>query len=138
MTLLAELAFDLEAPMPAQTLYELLAPHTSLIAIGPHFFPMGAAARVVGSLAAMLSRPDEAIRHLEDAVAINERIRARPWLAHTKVDLARVLLARGAPGDRGWADDLLRNALAAYRELGMTASEHKASGLLAQAAAVQP
>jgi tetratricopeptide (TPR) repeat protein len=138
MTLLAELAVDLEAPVPARALYELLSPYTLLIAIGPHFFAMGAAARAVGSLAAVLSRPDEAIQHLEGATAINERIGARPWLAHTKVDHARVLLARDRPGDRRSADGLLRNALATYRELGMSASEHKASDLLAEAAVVQP
>jgi DNA-binding SARP family transcriptional activator len=130
ITLLAEMAVDLEGVAHAEMLYELLTPYPSLVTVGPHFFHMGSTARALGILAALLSRPDEAIRHLEAAAAINERIGARPWLAHTKADHARVLLTRGAPGDPDRADDLLRHALAVYRELGMTASEHKLSSLL--------
>ena len=44
---------------------------------------------------------------------------ARPWLAHTQHDYARMLLARDAPGDRERAELLLSEALATYRELGM-------------------
>jgi hypothetical protein len=52
-----------------------------------------------------------------EALALNERIEARPALAHTKADLARVLAARDRPGDREPADALRREAL--YEELGM-------------------
>jgi len=66
-----------------------------------------------------MERFDDAQRHFEDALAMNERMGARPWLAHTQNDYARMLLARDGPGDRERAHDLLERALATYRELGM-------------------
>jgi tetratricopeptide (TPR) repeat protein len=51
---------------------------------------------------------------------------ARPWLAHTQDDYARMLLARAGPGDRERAQELLDAALATYRELGMETA--RASG----------
>jgi hypothetical protein len=50
---------------------------------------------------------------------MNTRMGARPWLAHTQDDYARMLLARAGPGDRERAQELLDAALATYRELGM-------------------
>ena len=38
--------------------------------------------------------------HFEDALEMNARIESPPWVAHTQHDYARMLLARGAPGDR--------------------------------------
>jgi hypothetical protein len=51
---------------------------------------------------------------------MNERMNARPWLAHTQADYARMLCARDAPGDHERADELLRLARATYGELGLT------------------
>ena len=62
---------------------------------------------------------DEAVRHFENALAMNERMGARPWLAHTQHDYARMLDARGDPGDRIRAQELLAEAIVTYRELGM-------------------
>jgi hypothetical protein len=44
---------------------------------------------------------------------------ARPWVAHTQEDYARMLLDRARPGDRERARDLLEAAVATYQELGM-------------------
>jgi hypothetical protein len=44
---------------------------------------------------------------------------ARPWLAHTRYEHARMLLDRDAEGDRGRAVELLARARELYRELGM-------------------
>ena len=57
--------------------------------------------------------------HFEDAVAMNARMGARPWLAHTQHDYARMLLARARTHDRESARDRLDQALVTYRELGM-------------------
>jgi hypothetical protein len=57
----------------------------------------------------------------EAAIAANERMGLRPWVAHARHDCARMLLARGASGDRERTDRLLGQALAGYCELGMTA-----------------
>ena len=45
---------------------------------------------------------------------------ARPCLAHTQQDYARTLIARDAPGDHDKAFRLLTEAIAMYREIGMT------------------
>jgi hypothetical protein len=44
---------------------------------------------------------------------------ARPWLAHTQSDYARMLRARDGPGDRERAQALLDTARKTYLELGM-------------------
>jgi hypothetical protein len=44
---------------------------------------------------------------------------ARPWLAHTQLDYARMLFAGGRPSDRQHVQELLDQALATYRKLGM-------------------
>jgi hypothetical protein len=50
---------------------------------------------------------------------MNARMGARPWLAHTANDYARMLHARNNRSDRERAQALLEDALATYRELGM-------------------
>ena len=45
-------------------------------------------------------RWDEAAAHFEAALAMNARTGARPWLAQTQREYGRMLLARGASGDR--------------------------------------
>ena len=67
---------------------------------GPGRRATDAAARVVGLLAAMLGRWDEALAQLDRADALNERLGALAWVAQTTADRAAVLLARDAPGDR--------------------------------------
>jgi tetratricopeptide (TPR) repeat protein len=67
----------------------------------------------------MTGRYDDARRHFEDALAMNQRLGARPWLAHTQNDYAQMLLAHGAAGDRPRAEELQDQALATYRELGI-------------------
>ncbi len=48
---------------------------------------------------------------------MNERMRARPWVVHAQVDLARVLAQ--VPADRERAAELLDGALAEATQLGM-------------------
>src|SRR5215211_5827967 len=64
-----------------------------------------------------------------DSGSTHPRASPRPWLAHTQVDYARMLLARWAPGDREKASALLADALATYRKLGMEAWAERASAL---------
>jgi hypothetical protein len=69
----------------------------------------------------MLERWDEAAAHFDEALAMNARMRALPWLAHTQRDYGRMLLARAEPGDRSRAEELLEAAEAIYAGLGMAA-----------------
>jgi hypothetical protein len=135
VSLLAETAALLTNEEWASQLYDLLAPYASLVAVAPHFVPIGAVSRYLGMVAAVLSNLDEAARRLEDAAATNSAIGARPWVAHAKADHARVLLTRNGSGDREHACDLLRDARATYQQLAMTASAAKVSILLEQARA---
>jgi uncharacterized protein HemY len=87
----------------------------------------GSVSRYLGILAATRRRWDEAGMHFEDAVEMNARMGARPWLAHTQHDYARMLLARGGPRDRDRAQEIIDEALASYRELGMQSYAARAS-----------
>jgi hypothetical protein len=66
-----------------------------------------------------MSRWDDTSRHFDDALAMNEEMGARPWVAYTQNDYAQILLARNGPDDREPARDLIDPARAAFRELGM-------------------
>jgi tetratricopeptide (TPR) repeat protein len=112
----------------AVILYEQLAPFAGRHAIGHAEGSVGAVDRYLGLLSAVIGRLDDADRHLTQAIAVNERMRARPWAAHSQRDLARVLRQRDAPGDRDRASELERRALAAARQLGMVALTERLSG----------
>ena len=105
----------------AERLYSMLLPYESLYAQAPVEATFGAMARGLGVLATTLRRFDDAERHFDVAIEIEQRMRARPWLAHAQHDLAAMLLARGAAGDSERALAVLEDALATYRELGMDA-----------------
>jgi tetratricopeptide (TPR) repeat protein len=124
MALLAEVAAIVGNTEQVKTLYELLRPYSTLVAGGEHI-RFGSMSRYLGLLALALSRLDEAALFLQHAADLNDQIGAKPWSAHAKADLARVLLARDAHGDREAASDLLQEALATYQELGMTVAAGK-------------
>jgi tetratricopeptide (TPR) repeat protein len=67
----------------------------------------------------MIGEWHQASEHFERALEMNARIAARPWIAHTQHDYARMLLARNGAGDRARAAALLTNAVDTYRELAM-------------------
>jgi DNA-binding SARP family transcriptional activator len=115
MALLAETCVYLGDVETAAVLYELLVPWNELNAVDPAEGFMGAVSRYLGQLAALLDRGDEAARHFEEAIAMNERMGARPWLAYTQQDYARLLAGR----DPERAAELLAEARATYRELGL-------------------
>ena len=60
---------------------------------------------------------------------MNERMGARPWLAHTQHDHAGMLLRRNGQGDRERAEKLLSRAQATYHELGMQDDAAKSAAL---------
>jgi DNA-binding SARP family transcriptional activator/tetratricopeptide (TPR) repeat protein len=109
----------------AGILYELLLPYPGLNASAAGAVAIGSAARYLGLLASTLERWDEAAHHFEFALEMNERMGARPWLAHTQEDYGRMLLERGKTGR---ASELLAAALATYRELGMEMHATRAEG----------
>jgi DNA-binding SARP family transcriptional activator/tetratricopeptide (TPR) repeat protein len=110
----------------AGELYSLLLPYESRYAEAPVEGVFGSVARGLGVLATALGEFDKAERHFATALEIEERMRARPWLAHVQHDLAAMRLARG-DGDE--ASELLADAAATYRELGMDTWAARAEAL---------
>lgn len=119
LALLAEVSWRLQDRNAASALAGLLAPIAGrLIVVGSGVGCFGAVDRTLGLLAATAGRPDEAISHFRDALAIHERIAARPWTARTNGALALTLLERGEPGDRAEADRRLADARSEAEQLG--------------------
>jgi tetratricopeptide (TPR) repeat protein len=100
-------------------LYDLLLPYASLNAVAPVEAAIGSASRALGMLATVLGRLADAARHYDEALRMNTSMGARPWVVHTEHDYARMLEARGEPGDRERALELARSSIDRYRSLGM-------------------
>jgi tetratricopeptide (TPR) repeat protein len=126
MTYLVDVCTFLGDKARAATLYQLLLPYTGrTVVIGTAAACYGALSRYLGALATTLEHWDEAERHFENALAMNARMEAWPWLAHTQYQYATMLLARDQPGDSEKARELLKAALLTARELGMRALEER-------------
>lgn len=118
---------DVEA---AAEIYPQLAPYAGTnIQIGHLVACHGSADRHLGMLASVLGDWPRAESHFEDALALNERLGARTWLAHTLVEYARMLLARSPAADRARAAALLGRAVQVGEELGLAAVMAKVSAL---------
>jgi tetratricopeptide (TPR) repeat protein len=124
MSLLPDPVARLSGDDGAAKLYSVLLPYEELYAQAPVEATFGCLARGLGLLATKLRRFDDAERHLELAAEVESRMRARPWLAHVKHDLARMVRARG---DDDLATETAAEAAAAYRELGMESWAARAS-----------
>ncbi len=117
---LSETCATLGDAQRASVLYDLLLPYAGRnIIVGQPFFCTGSASRQLGMMAAVMERYDAAERHFEDALAFDQKMGARPWVAHDQYNYAKMLLARAAPGDRDRALALLQAALDTAEELGM-------------------
>jgi hypothetical protein len=95
MTYLADVCTFLGDKVRAAILYKILLPFAGRnVVIGNAESCYGALSRYLGTLATTLARWDEAAQHFEDALAMNTRMDARPWLARTQEQYATMLLAR--------------------------------------------
>jgi tetratricopeptide (TPR) repeat protein len=118
----ALVATRLQEPGAAGRLYQALVPYRNQVIVGAMPHPVvcwGSASFYLGLLAAVTSSWAEAGGHFEAAIAAHERLGARPLLARTRYEYARMLLARGQAGDRRQADELLDQALAGASTMGM-------------------
>lgn len=129
LALLADVADTLGDIHAAQVLYDLLLPYADLNACNLDEIATGSVSRSLGILAATAARWEDAFRQLETAVRHNNEMGALPWVAHSKHDHARALLARGAPEDRPVAQQLLDEVRGAYEALGMTIWARRAEQL---------
>ena len=104
----------------AAALYEKLLPHRAGVAVGgPAAICFGPVAHALARLAALLERWEEAEGHFTLALALCEKLAARPHAAQVRCHWAAMLAARNAPGDRERALPLANAAIAGAQQLGM-------------------
>jgi tetratricopeptide (TPR) repeat protein len=122
LTYLAEVCARLGDPAHVERIYALLLPYADqAVTVPASTVCTGAAARYLGMLAAARGDWPAVERHFARALALDEGLEAWPWLAHTRYEYARALLARDAPGDQARADGLMGAAAATAEKLGMKA-----------------
>jgi len=93
-------------------------------------FCAGATERAVGDLALATGRVDEAIGRYTTAIEMNARIGARPFLALSRLGMAKALVARGVAGDLPAARALVTEAAAEFRRLDLPGPLSAADALL--------
>jgi tetratricopeptide (TPR) repeat protein len=121
LTMLTQAAAALRDAPRSKLLYDLFAPYDSrTIVAGPAIVCLGSAARYLGILAATTGRREDAARHFADAIEMNERMGARPYLAHSLREYGELLATSDSADDRARAAELLARAADLYRDLGMT------------------
>ena len=104
----------------AGTAGRLLAPYADL-PVSPSLAVtcFGAGHRFVGVAARAVGDLDDAVAHLEAAIAADVRLGHRPAAARARADLAEALVQRAGTGDRARAVDLWDRAIADGAEMGM-------------------
>lgn len=94
---LAVVAARCEVPDAATALYEALLPYQGrLVVWGGANTVTGPVDYYLGRLAACVGRAEDAVRHLDEAIARAERIGALPWLAEARA--ARASTTSAKPG----------------------------------------
>lgn len=117
---LAEVCTRLHDRHRAAQLYQLLLPYRDTTLIAPvSTVCCGAASRYLGMLAACIGDWEPAETHFEAALAMDERLEAWPWLAHTQYEFAVMLTARAGSGDAPRARRLLAAAAETAERLDM-------------------
>jgi tetratricopeptide (TPR) repeat protein len=122
LALLSNVVSVLHDGARAETLYRLLTPFAQRNVVFPVYSPgaLGSAHRHLGLLAVTMGDGERAAAHFEAALAMNARMGARPALARTQRDFARLLLARARSGDRERALALRAAGLELAEACGMT------------------
>lgn len=127
MSLVAEAAVLLGDPEGAQAVYDSLAPWAPLNTADHPEGIRGSVAGYLGMLASTMRRWPDAEKHFEDALAANERMGLRTYVARTQYDYACMLLERAEAGDADRAEALLASAQALSDEIGLLALAERIS-----------
>jgi tetratricopeptide (TPR) repeat protein len=142
VALASVLSANLNEPEAARRLYPLLAPYAGHVIAFPSPQPVvcyGSASFFLGLLATVTARWAAAADHFEAAIRVHDRLEARPLLAHTHYEYARMLLGHGRAADRERALGLLGRAQADADALGMATVAAGVRALQAgQAPAAEP
>jgi DNA-binding CsgD family transcriptional regulator len=127
---LAEASAMLDDRETAEAVHPELGPYAGgNVMVGHLVACYGAADRYLGDAATALGEWDRAEAHYESALALDMRLGARTWLAHTSFAFARMLLRRGREDDRLRAQELLSAALGLARAIGLAALEARIGAL---------
>jgi class 3 adenylate cyclase/tetratricopeptide (TPR) repeat protein len=119
LALLAETCSLLGDAEHVGCLNELLLPHSGQLVVGAWgAVCLGAADRYLGLVAALEGRLDDAERHLDAALALEDGVGAAPLSARTRCAYAAALFQRGGRGDRQRARRLLQDAADTAEALG--------------------
>jgi tetratricopeptide (TPR) repeat protein len=112
----------------ARPLYELLAPFGDRLVVGgpPPFTVFGPVSYFLGLLAAMLGRTEAAADHFDVALAIANAMSARPMIARTLLEQARL----SRESDPARASALATQAAAIATDVGMRDIAERAGSLL--------
>jgi class 3 adenylate cyclase len=123
----------------AAILYERLRPYAARqLVVGNTWLCWGSASRPLGMLAATMGNWEEAERHFEDALAFDEKVGNRPYLARSQYEYADMLQERGLPEGREKPLGLVNQALATFEELGMKKDVERALALKLQLQGIDP
>jgi DNA-binding CsgD family transcriptional regulator len=127
---LADACAALDDADTAAVLYpELLDYSGSNVMVGHLVACYGAMDRYLGMTAAVLGDFERAEEHFHAALALNTRLGARTWLAHTAFWYARMLLARNGRDDRSHARGQLGLAVGLAQTIGLPGLARRAAAL---------
>ncbi len=119
LTYMADACALVEDAALAAPIYEqLLTFEGQNMVVGAAVMCYGAADRILGALATVMQRWDDAERHLETALLLNQRMGSPTWIAHTLYEHARLTLRR-YPKDSQSARERASEALDAARTIGL-------------------
>jgi DNA-binding CsgD family transcriptional regulator len=128
LTYLTDASAALHHEAIAELVYAELAPLAGTnVMIGQLVASYGAADRYLGMLSATLGEWESAEEHFERALALNEAMGARTWLAHTAYAYARMLIDRGVDDKRAGA--LLGRAAELASAIGLSTLSGRVAGL---------
>jgi DNA-binding CsgD family transcriptional regulator/tetratricopeptide (TPR) repeat protein len=133
LSFLAEVCIILEDAARADVLYEELLAFRGYNLMIAVTICLGPADRLLGGLAALAGKSEEAEQHYAAAAALAEASGAPPWLARVQHDWARF---RAAKGDTAGAARLTADALEIADRLGMAVLAEQCRALQAAAPAV--
>ena len=121
MSVRAETCDRLGDRILAASLYEELLPYGGQVGQAAGDVSIGCASRSLAILAHRLGHLGDAEQHFMQALEVDGRMEAHPWLAHDRYHLSRVLLERDGAGDAERAAGLLEEAAEASARLGLSA-----------------
>jgi tetratricopeptide (TPR) repeat protein len=130
LALLAEVSAVIGETTWAAALFDQMVPYAGRnVTPGGGAMCYGSAAHFLGLLATTLGRWNDAERCFEDALDLNARLQAPPFVARTWYAYAAMLVRREEPGDREQALELVGRILETAEELGMTRLAEQALAL---------